>query len=76
MSGSGETASGSMSASGSIGSMNNKAGIIIISPEDESTVDTNEITVEGKIVNSAVEKVTINDKDAAINKEFRTFIYK
>ncbi len=74
-SGSGETASGSITLSGST-ALSSKGGILITSPEDGSTVDTNEITVEGKIVNPAITKITINGKDAAINTELKTFIYK
>jgi len=75
MSGTGETASGSITLSGST-ALNSKGGILITSPEDGSTVDTNEITVEGKIINPTIAKITINGKDAAINTELKTFIYK
>lgn len=53
-----------------------KAGLIITSPEDESTVDTNEINIEGKLMNAEITKVTINDKEALIDKEQKSFIYK
>lgn len=55
---------------------NAKAGLIITSPEDESTVDSNEVNIEGKLSNADIVKVTINDKEALIDKEQRSFIYK
>lgn len=73
---SGMTSTGSVSLSGSTALQSGKTGILITSPEDGSTVDTNEITIEGKIINPAIEKITINGKDAAINTELKTFVYK
>lgn len=50
--------------------------IIIVYPEDESILETNTIDIEWSINNSKVEKVTLNDKEASINKEENTFISK
>lgn len=55
---------------------NSKIGIIITSPEDESTVDSGEVNIEGKLMNPEITKVTINDKEALIDKEQKNFIYK
>lgn len=76
MSESGSTSTGSISLSGTTALGSSKSGILITSPEDGSSVDTNEITVEGKIINPLIEKITINGKDAAINTELKTFVYK
>lgn len=72
-SGSGDT---SLGASGSLSAKNVKTGLIITSPEDESTVDTNEVSIEGKLLNAEITKVTINDKEALIDAEQKSFIYK
>lgn len=53
-----------------------KKSILITYPEDEQTVNTNLIDIEGKIVSSRIEKVTINDKEALLNKEVKTFSLK
>jgi len=55
---------------------NAKSGLIITTPEDESTVDTSEVNIEGKLASTDIVKVTINDKEALINKEQKTFAYK
>lgn len=55
---------------------NSKSGISITSPEDESTVDTSEVNIEGTLLNPDIAKVTVNDKEALINKEQKTFAYK
>lgn len=55
---------------------NTKAGLIITSPEDESSVDTNEVNIEWRIQNAEITKVTINYKEALIDKEQKSFIYK
>ncbi|MDD5197752.1 MAG: hypothetical protein PHN60_02735 [Candidatus Gracilibacteria bacterium] len=67
---------GSTDASGSLSVKNTKIGLTITSPEDESTVDTSEITIEGKLLNTDITKVTINDKEALIDKEQKSFLYK
>lgn len=63
-------------ASGSLMIKNVKAGLVITSPEDESTVDSNEVNIEGKLINTDIVKVTINDKEALIDKERKGFIFK
>lgn len=63
-------------ASWSLPTKSVKAALIITSPEDESSVDTNEVSIEGKILNTEIVKVTINDKEALIDKEQKSFIYK
>lgn len=55
---------------------NAKTGISITSPEDESTVDSSQVNIEGKLLNPDITKVTINDKEALIDKEQKSFIYK
>lgn len=65
-----------MSTSGSLTAKSTKTGLVIISPEDESTVDTSEVNIEGKFTSADITKVTINDKEALINKEQKTFAYK
>lgn len=64
------------STSGSIITGNIKTGLTITSPEDESTVDSSEVNIEGKLLNTDIVKVTMNDKEALINKEQKSFIYK
>lgn len=66
----------STSASGSSSEKNSKTGIIITSPEDESSTNSNEVHIEGKILNTEITKVTINDKEVLIDKEQKSFIYK
>ena len=76
-SGTGETVGTGSSASGSTTVKNNtKTPIIITYPEDESSVDTTTIDVEGKVLSDAVDKVTINDKEASLNKTDKSFVYK
>lgn len=55
---------------------NVKAWLAITSPEDESTVTSNEVDIEGTVLNEQIIKVTINDKEALINKEQKSFMYK
>ncbi|EKE29718.1 MAG: hypothetical protein ACD_2C00112G0003 [uncultured bacterium (gcode 4)] len=50
--------------------------IIITYPEDEATVEWNTLNIEGKISSSNVEKITLNDKEASLNKEEKTFVAK
>ncbi|EKE28619.1 MAG: hypothetical protein ACD_3C00037G0010 [uncultured bacterium (gcode 4)] len=50
--------------------------IIITYPEDEATVEWNTVNIEGKISSTNVEKVTLNDKEASLNKEDKTFVAK
>lgn len=60
-------------------SLNNsttKGDMIITSPEDESTIDAPEVTIEGKIMNTNITKITINDKEVSLNKAEKSFIYK
>lgn len=63
-------------ASGSTMTKNSKTGIMITSPEDESSVETSEIDIEGKLLNADIAKVTINDKEALIDKEQKSFSFK
>lgn len=74
-SGSGSMGTG-MSGSGSANVKNPKAGLIITSPEDESSVETSEVDIEGKILSADITKVTINDKEALIDKEQKSFSFK
>ena len=73
-----ETGSGANGSggTGSVSLKNTKVGLTITSPEDESSVDTSEVNIEGKILNADITKVTINDKEALLNKEEKSFIYK
>jgi hypothetical protein len=64
------------STSGAVLTKNIKSGLIITSPEDEANVDTNDVNIEGKLINTDIAKVTVNDKEALINKEDKSFIYK
>ncbi len=70
--GTGNTTTGT----GAVMIKNVKVGLVITSPEDESTVDSNEVTIEGKIMNADITKVTINDKEALLDKEQKSFTYK
>lgn len=74
--GTGATTSTGTSASGSLATKNAKSGLAITSPEDGSTVDTSEVNIEGKFTSADTAKITINDKEALINKEQKTFAYK
>lgn len=53
-----------------------KTGIVITTPEDESTIDTDEVSIEGKILSNEIAKITINDKEALLDKEQKSFLYK
>lgn len=50
--------------------------IMITYPDDEATIDSSTTNIEWKITSSNVEKVTLNDKEASLNKEEKTFIAK
>ena len=70
------TASGSLqSASGTTSSNANEKAILFTYPEDEMSVTTATIDIEGKI-GSATTKVTLNDKAAEINKSEKSFSFK
>lgn len=71
--GTGTTGTGT---SGALMTKNAKIGLVITSPEDESTVDTSEVNIEGKIMNTDIAKVTINDKEALLDKAQQSFTYK
>lgn len=71
-----ENGSGSIVASGSLSTKNTKTWLTITYPEDESTIDSNTVDLEGTLLNTAIIKVTINDKEALINKEAKSFMYK
>ncbi|MDD2565269.1 MAG: hypothetical protein PHZ26_01090 [Candidatus Gracilibacteria bacterium] len=69
--------SGTGELNGSGTSQNKSSKSIIINyPEDEATIESNILNIEGSIVSSKVEKVTLNDKEASINKEEKTFVAK
>lgn len=58
-------------------SSNTKGKVIIITyPEDEATIEDNKLNIEWKITSSNVDKITLNDKEASINKWDNTFIAK
>lgn len=50
--------------------------MLITYPEDEATVDTNTINIEWKVISNKVEKVTLNDIEASLNKDEQTFVSK
>ena len=50
--------------------------LVFTYPEDEATVDTNVINIEWKITSSNIDKVTLNDKEVALNKDDMTFVAK
>lgn len=50
--------------------------IMITYPEDEATIEDKKLNIEWKINSSNIEKVTLNDKEASIDKENKTFIAK
>lgn len=50
--------------------------IVITYPEDEMTVDTDKITVEGKIMNPNIKKITIGKQEAKILVDQNTFSLK
>lgn len=71
--GSGSTLSGSTAA---FGSPSAAKAIVIISPEDEASLEAASVDIEGKITNSTVTKVTINDKEAKIDSAAGSFSFK
>ncbi len=73
---SGSTNTGNLMASGDIISIKDDVHVQISYPEDESTVTETNFSIEGKVSGSKVAKVTINDKQASINKDEGTFTYK
>lgn len=75
-SGTAANGSGSIFTEGSGSVRRSEKKIVILSPEDESTLETNKVTIEGKIMDTNVRKVTINERDASINPEENTFILK
>jgi len=78
-----DSASGSLSASGSgFGSGALKASttkgkkIVVVTPDDEASVDGSAVDIEGKVVDSSIVKITFNDKPASIDTEAKTFMFK
>jgi hypothetical protein len=71
-SGSETTASGS-TQSGTING-NNQLGISISYPEDEMTVDTELVTIEGKILGGNIKKITFDKSEAKILTEDNSFL--
>ncbi len=69
---SGTSASGSAQVSGTSASK----PIVFTNPEDESSVETQEIDIEGTVVHPNVAKVTINDKETKLDAEKKTFSFK
>jgi hypothetical protein len=51
-------------------------GIVFTSPEDEASVEGTSVDVEGKIVNPSIVKITVNDKEAKIDTDAKTFSFK
>ncbi len=50
--------------------------VVITSPEDEASLESATVDIEGKITNPAVTKVTVDDKEAKINAEAKSFSFK
>lgn len=50
--------------------------IVITSPEDEASLETSSVDIEGKITNASITKVTINDKEAKIDTAAASFSFK
>lgn len=71
--GSGTSMSG---ASLPIGSPSAAKAVVITSPEDEASIQAATVDIEGKITNSTVTKVTINDKEAKIDVAAGAFSFK
>ncbi len=71
--GSGSTLSG---ATLSMNSPSSSKVIVVTSPEDEASLDTATVDIEGKITNSTVAKVTFNDKEAKIDTAASAFSFK
>lgn len=71
-----ENGSGTTTTSGALLTKNAKTWLTIIYPEDESTLDSNTVDLEGTLLNATITKVTINDKEALINKDAKSFMYK
>lgn len=71
---SGSTASGTLSASGSMGN-GNTSGLVLLSPTDESTVSNASVDISGRITNPSIVKVTINDQPANIDTKANTFTF-
>ena len=53
-----------------------KNTVVITYPEDESSIDTDTINIEGNTSNNAVDKITINGRDVSFDKEKHSFILK
>ncbi len=70
--------SGSSSSGASLlpGSPSAAKAIVITSPEDEASLETASVDIEGKITNSMVTKVTVNDKEAKIDTASASFSFK
>ncbi len=78
MSSSGSVGGSVTSASGSTSSSttNSKKAITFTYPEDEMSVDTQTVNIEGKINNPSVAKIVIGKKEAQILKEDKSFRLK
>lgn len=50
--------------------------VVITSPEDEASLESASVDIEGKITNPSVTKVTIDDKEAKIDSEAKSFSFK
>jgi hypothetical protein len=50
--------------------------VVITSPEDEASLEGATVDIEGKITNPTVTKVTVDDKEAKIDSEAKSFAFK
>lgn len=69
---SGGTSTGTTTTSTGIANTSNKA-VSFTYPEDEMSVDTGSINIEGKILNPTVNKIVIGKREAQILKEDKSF---
>lgn len=71
----GEGSGSTLSGASFSGSPSAAKAIVITSPEDEASLETATVDIEGKITNPAVTKITIGDKDAKIDADGKAFSF-
>lgn len=67
---------GSWSSSSLSLSQKNAKIIIFNNPQDESSIDWSTVDIDWKVASNDVEKITIDDKEASLNKQDETFAIK
>ncbi len=59
------------------GASSSRSGFVVfLTPRDEQTVETETLDITGTVTSDRVAKITINDREAALDDGDRSFVYK